>query len=1416
MLISFFKNSVLKYGNAIAAKDKYKSISYAELDRQSDQIATYLIENYPLSHKTVINICNRSINSLVGMLGILKSGCRYVAIEYPCTQHEIDIIVNALEHDVILFSDNLENTSCSNDNACLVSSILAKIDKMPVSENLTEGPHTYICFTSGSTGKPKGVVVNGSAIGHYIKSLGDKIALPDQLQYGYVSSLSTDLGNTVLFLALASGGTIHLIDNYTRRDPGLLWKYFCDNRVNFIKTTPSHFKSLMGHSDSGKCDLHYLLLGGEIFEKELARDILGKKLVKNLYNHYGPTETTIGVATFKVTENVLDTLENSRSIPVGGFFGQNKYLLINRDPKTNTGELYIGGPQLADSYHNDPENTGRSFVKKDEDYYYKTGDLVKEHPNSVIEFLGRIDRQVKIRGYRIELEHVEVASRKIEGITYALAFTEKFNSRLQLILAVKSENKSKIEIFSALQTHLPKFMLPDDIFLLEDVPLKSSGKAHQAEIINSYKQSKASMTASTSDAINAFTGDKLLVYQEWIRLFGSAHEEDEFFACGGDSIEAIEFISKLQSAKVNITAKQFLDNPTIKGILESISQTSTLIPFHYSENFTRFHPVQQWYFEKCSTYAGWFNQSICLTTIETISKHDFHFLMGEIVNNHPSLRTRYQKNEDGVTGNLVSYPTIESYVAYYDDADTLSLQEIANMHQQLVCENSGVLAQFVFVKNGEENHLIVIIHHLAVDGISWRILIDEIIRGFRSIQLNLKIDLHEVSSYTQWVDVLYDYSVSEEFFKDKEQLENDYLPKIIEQRASNVQEKSALKDYKAYELIFPLEETTAIESRANALDCPFSNYLLACCAELLFNVANKSVINIDIENHGREHISDSVDISRTIGWFTSIFPINLKQDKTEKLVEQLSQYDANNPKKGLAYGVWKYLNSREKAIPQPDFCFNFLGKLLIDVEFNNKWFFKGHSSGQCRNLEAIPSYGLIITSKIIDKKLYMEVCFDTKTYDERGVVNQLTKLKSFLTNPEDTSAPSHSILVESPQVSMGQITYFNAISLDVKKTSPMTKQRKKVILTGASGFVGSYILKSLIDDTDWDIICILREGPHGSLEKHLQSRLKHYFPSCDADELLKRVTILPAQLERGYFGLNLQLYEELADSVDLIIHSAADVNLFKSQKLESNFNIMSVKEVIRFANAKKKKQIHHISTLAICGYMDEPEDRVIFSEADLDIGQRFNNSYEESKFHAEKLLKEELSNGGSVYIYRLGNITADSQKSIYQINSKTNRIYQMLASYLLVKAVPSNMEPFSLTHVDTTAQAIVKIASSDRVKGGTIHIDNPQMIDADALIDYFKSINLPVEKVDKEEYLSRLSSVDFSDFSKLSAFWSNRKNRNIKFVADKSNHILADHGISYSNITSDWLKQFIIKSMPELQSTIFSQSLEPKLEEVMS
>lgn len=158
----------------------------------------------------------------------------------------------------------------------------------------------------------------------------------------------------------------------------------------------------------------------------------------------------------------------------------------------------------------------------------------------------------------------------------------------------------------------------------------------------------------------------------------------------------------------------------------------------------------------------------------------------------------------------------------------------------------------------------------------------------------------------------------------------------------------------------------------------------------------------------------------------------------------------------------------------------------------------------------------------------------------------------------------------------------------------------------------------------------------------------------------------------------------------------------------------------------------------------------------------------------------------------------------------------MLASYLLVKAVPSDMEPFSLTHVDTTAQAIVKIASSDRISGGTIHIDNPQMIDADTLVDYFKSIDLPVEKVDKIEYLARLSRVDFSDFSKLSVFWSNRKNRNIKFVADKSNHILADHGISYSNITSEWLKQFIIKSMPELHSAIFSQSLEPKLEEVMS
>lgn len=1398
MLLQFFKESVLKYGNSLAVKDKHTSITYYALDRQSDILASYLLKKNKLSNKTIINICTRSINSIIGLLGILKSGCRYVSIEWPCTEHELEMIINAVEHDAILFSDDPENRFCSRPGVHYISSILAT-DQPTSIITQTEHAHGYICFTSGSTGKPKGVIVKATSIGHYIKSVLDKLKIPDRLQYGYVSSLSTDLGNTSIFLSLASGGTLHIMDDYIRRDPESLWKYFSEHLVNFIKTTPSHFKSLLSHPDSYKCKLEYLLLGGEIFEKELAWEILQTKRVNNLYNHYGPTEATIGVATYEINESSFGTLENARSIPVGTFFGSNHYKLINRNPETNIGELYIGGPQLADSYYNDYEATQKSFTRIHDEYYYKTGDLVKEHPNSIIEFLGRVDRQVKIRGYRVELEHVEVAARKIPDITFAYAFTEIFNSRLRLILAIKLEtnDKNKNSILNDLTMHLPKYMLPDDIFVLDFVPLKSSGKANQTEIINTYKQTKEKSITFAEEMIGDFTTEMHKVHKEWIHFFGSVKDDDHFFECGGDSIAAIEFISKLQSANIKITTKQFLDNPTVKGILNSIGQMSIVAPYHYEKMTNQLHPVQHWYFENCDSFEGWFNQSICISTTETISRDELYLVVNDIIKNHPALRTKYIKNKKNVEAHLVSTPNINSYIAYYENLEDSGTtpQMIAEKHQKLISEENGLLAQFLFIKNRIENHLTVIIHHLAIDGVSWRILIDEIISTFRRLKLNSKLEMREVSSYTQWIGALHDYSNSRDFIIDKHKLEKLYKPDFNNFLCDTNMKKNTLNNYQSFWLSFSTHETAIIESIINDLSCPLQNYLLGCVSEFIFTLTDKNNITVDVENHGREHLSDTLDISRTIGWFTSIFPIKIARDNRAMILDQLSKFDDSNPKKGLTYGVLKYLKKCVHLSPQPEFCFNFLGKLAIDIEFSDTWHIKGISSGQCRNLNATPPYKMIITSKIIEKKLYIDICFDPDHYKIKDPASSFQELKNNL-----LSNNSNSSIFEPEKISIGQITYFNKQTEKNNDNKVHIKEKKTVLLTGASGFVGSFILKSLTEHTDWEIICILRDMPASSLENYLLTRLDHYFPDRDnLDEICSRITLLSGQLDKDYFGLDFETYNTLASKVDLIIHSAADVNLFKSQVIENNFNYMSVKQVIKFSKFKKNKQIHHISTLAVCGFVNMSVDSIIFTESDLDIGQKFNNSYEESKFLSEKLLKEERANGGTVFIYRLGNITADSVESIYQINPASNRIFQMLKSYLLTRSVPSDMEPFSLTHVDIVGNAIVKIASSEKISGGTFNIDNPQLIEADKLVDYFRSIGIWVDMVSKEEYFLKLNSLShLSNLHILSSFWSNRNQRNIKFSSEKSNDFLHDLGVNYTPVTVQWFGEFINKSMPEV------------------
>ena len=278
MIIKIIKQIAVEDPKRIAICDEKEKVSYKMLEEKSELIARF-IGSLSIKHKIIILICTRSVNTVIALVGILKAGCKYVPVEWSKNNFELKKILNCIDNDAIIFADNLATSPNVDFKSIFVSHILLAAknynfkNKLPIPRN----EDIYINFTSGTTGKPKGVVVKTESVDHYLSAVKERIDLPDKLVYAYLSNFSTDLGNTSLFLSLVTGGELHILEDLTRKDPNLFWNYIINNKIDFLKTTPSHFQALLCGIDKVKICLEYVLLGGEKFEinfasKECARN----------------------------------------------------------------------------------------------------------------------------------------------------------------------------------------------------------------------------------------------------------------------------------------------------------------------------------------------------------------------------------------------------------------------------------------------------------------------------------------------------------------------------------------------------------------------------------------------------------------------------------------------------------------------------------------------------------------------------------------------------------------------------------------------------------------------------------------------------------------------------------------------------------------------------------------------------------------------------------------------------------------------------------------------------------------------------------------------------------------------------------------------------------------------------------------
>ncbi|WP_138763966.1 non-ribosomal peptide synthetase [Pseudomonas lactis] len=981
------------------------TLSYAQLDERANRLAWMLRERGVGPQVRVGLALPRSLEMVIGLLAILKAGGAYVPLdpEYPLDRlHYMieDSDIGLLLSDAALFEALGELPAtvacwCLEDDSPVLANYPA--EALPF---VSLAQHqAYLIYTSGSTGKPKGVVVSHGEIAMHCQAVIERFDMrPDDCELHFYS-INFDAATERLLVPLLCGARV-VLRAQGQWDAEEICALIRTHRINVLGFTPSYGSQLAQWlaTQQQTLPVRMCITGGEALTGEHLQRIRAAFTPQLFFNAYGPTETVVMPLASLAPEQLE---EGAGSVPIGSIVGERVAYILDADlalvPQGASGELYIGGAGLAQGYHQRPGMTAERFVADPfagkGGRLYRTGDLVRQRADGLVEYLGRIDHQVKIRGFRIELGEIETRLLEHEAVREAVVLALDAPSGKQLVayLVSDAEHAALRDALKAhLKAQLPDYMVPAHLIVLQSMPLTANGKLDRRALPEpdpeANRQAYVAPRSELEHSLAAIWCAVLNVEQVGL--------DDNFFELGGDSILSIQVVSRARQAGIHFSPRDLFQHQTVQSLAAVSTRSERVIAEQgLLTGPSGLTPIQHWFFDTDIPARQHWNQALVLKPLQLLDAHRLEQALLAVLEHHDALRLSFTPRDAQWHAEHLGVP----------EGGVLLQAQVRDMHactalftdtQRSLDLAQGPLLRALLVDGPQgQQRLLIAIHHLVVDGVSWRVLLEDLQNVYRQLSEGQSVSLPaKTSALRDWAARLQAYAHSESLREELSLWQAQLAGPTVALPVQRPQGARRNSDAETVSVRLDAERTRQLLQQApSAYRTQVNDLLLTALARVLCRWSGQASALIQLEGHGRETLFDDIDLTRSVGWFTSAYPLRLtplaeQGDSIKAIKEQLRGV----PHKGLGYGVLRYLaddlcKQSMAALPSAQVTFNYLGQ--FDQSFGTEALFHPleESAGLAHDPDAPLPNELSIDSQVYGGELVLRWTFSRERHDQQVI-----------------------------------------------------------------------------------------------------------------------------------------------------------------------------------------------------------------------------------------------------------------------------------------------------------------------------------------------------------------------------------------------------------------------------------------------